>query len=78
TIALNPNTTAVQQAVEAELKEMLRSTSSPGGTVLLSKLNEAVSAATGEIDHAISDPVTDVTHTINQIPTLGTITWLAL
>lgn len=78
TIALNPNTTVVQQAVEAEIKELLRSTSSPGGTVLLSKLNEAVSLASGEIDHVISVPSTDVTHTINQIPVLGVITWLAL
>lgn len=78
TIALNPNTTTVQQAVDAELRDLFRRTTSPGGTVLYSRLNEAVSIATGEIDHTITIPADDVTHTLNQIATVGTITWQTL
>lgn len=76
-ISLNPNTATVQAAVEAQLREYLLNIS-PGGTVLLSKLNEAISIAAGEIDHNITIPGANITHTINQIPVLGTITWSAL
>jgi len=78
TIAINPNNTTVQQAVQEELADLFLRTTSPGGTVLYSRLNEAVSIAQGEIDHSILSPTDDVTHTYDQIATLGTITWQTL
>ena len=76
TIGLTPNTVAVQQAVTAELQDLLRRVARPGGTIFLSQLREAVSVAAGEASHTMTVPSADVTHTAVQIATLGTITWV--
>jgi uncharacterized phage protein gp47/JayE len=75
TIQLTPNTASVQAAVEAELRDLYRREAVPGGTMLLSHQNEAISIATGEIDHILVNPTIDQTYTPGQLPTLGTITW---
>ncbi len=75
TIGLSPNTTAVQDAVEAELEDLLARESEPGGTLLLTHINEAISLAAGEEDHEVVFPVADVTNTWGQLTTIGTITW---
>mgnify|MGYP001301442666 CR=1 FL=1 len=77
TIQLIPNTTTVQAAVEAELRDLLSREAEPGGTILISHLREAISLAAGETDHALISPVADITHTTGQIATMGTITWQA-
>lgn len=74
-ITLTPNTLAVRTAVQAELTDMIRREGKPGGTLLLSHLREAISVAAGETNHVLTAPTADVTHTSNQIPVLGTITW---
>lgn len=75
TIALTPDTTAVRAEVTAELTDLLRREASPGGTILLSHLRQAISTAAGETNHVLSVPSADVTHTSAQIAVLGTITW---
>lgn len=75
TIQLTPNTTTVQAAVEAELRDLLSREAEPGGTILISHLREAISLAAGETDHGLISPVADITHTTVQIATPGTITW---
>lgn len=75
TIALTPNTSAVQAAVQAELEDLLRREAEPGGTILISHIREAISLAAGETNHVLTVPAADVTHTTGQIATLGTITW---
>lgn len=77
-ISLNPNTTAVQQAVTSELQDMLSRVAAPGGTIPISKIREAVSIASGEEDHAINVPAADVLHAVNQIAVMGNITWSTL
>lgn len=77
-IKLSPNSPAVQAAVEAELTDMLRQDAEPGGTILLSRINEAISLAAGEIDHQLVSPAADVTHTTSQIAVLGTVTFSTL
>lgn len=72
---LNPNTAEVKAAVEAELAGMFRREAEPGGTILISHIREAVSIASGEDDHAIVVPAGNVTHTANQMPTLGVVTY---
>lgn len=76
TVALTPNTLAVRTAVTAELTDLLRREARPGGTILLSKLREAISVASGESNHVLSVPSADVTHTAGQMPVLGTLTWV--
>ena len=75
TIALTPNTTAVRDAVRAELTDLIQRETSPGGTILISHIREAISVAAGETNHVLSVPSADVTRTTGQMSTLGTITW---
>lgn len=78
TIQLEPNTAAVQAAVEAELQDLLRREAIPGGTIEWSHLNEAISIAAGEVDHVLVVPAADVAHAPSEIATLGVITWEAI
>jgi uncharacterized phage protein gp47/JayE len=76
TIHLNQgDTTAIRAAVEAELRDMIRRDAIPGGTIYLSRINEAISIATGEYDHTLTVPAANVTHTTGHIATMGIITW---
>lgn len=75
TIDLAPDTADVRAAVTESLKDLLRRTAEPGGTILISKIREAVSVAAGENDNAVTIPSANVTHTAGQIATMGAITW---
>lgn len=76
TVQLTPNTQTVRDAVTAELTDLIRRESEPGGTILLSHIREAISIASGETNHVLSVPAADVTHTPGQMATMGAITWL--
>jgi uncharacterized phage protein gp47/JayE len=83
TIQLNPNTSTVQAAVEAELLDLFRREAqvedgAGSGTVLLSHVREAISVAIGENNHVLTTPVADITLSPGELATLGTITWLTL
>lgn len=75
TIKLQPNNAQVQAAVAAELQDLITRDAVPGGTILISRLREAVSIAAGEENNQIVTPTADVTHTTGQMAVLGTITW---
>jgi uncharacterized phage protein gp47/JayE len=75
TIALTPSSAAVQQAVQAELTDLLRRAASPGGTILRSHITEAISTAAGETDHTLTAPAADVAHGTGEIAVMGAITW---
>ena len=75
TIAVTPNTQAVRDAVTAELQDLITREAEPGGTLLLSRIRAAVSAAAGESNNTVASPTADVTRTLGQITTLGAITW---
>jgi len=80
TIKLAPNTISVQNAVTAEIKDLLLRMSEPGVDIPLSKIREAISVANGENDN---DIVSTTPAAIgNAIPIgnegiaiLGIITW---
>jgi len=69
------DTSATRAAVEAELKDMVRRDAEPGGTIYLSRINEAISVADGEFDHTLISPAANVTHTTGHIAVFGAITW---
>jgi uncharacterized phage protein gp47/JayE len=75
TIQLTPNTAAVQAAVLAELKDLLRHDGEPGGTLLLSHINEAISLAEGETDHILIAPAANVAYAPGEIAVMGAVTW---
>ena len=75
-IAVAPDTTAVKAAVQAELSDLIAREAKPGGTISLSHIRAAISAAAGEDNYTMSAPSADVTNTAGNMTTLGTITWL--
>lgn len=77
-IALQPNTVQVQTAVKAELDDMVLRDAVPGGQILLSRMNEAVSLAEGEEDHALNSPSENFTCAPNEIAVPGIAVWSAL
>lgn len=76
TIAVTPSTAAVKSAIEAELRDFVMREAEPGGTVLWSRINEAISIAAGEFDHELTVPSGDVVYATGHIAVMGTITWL--
>ncbi len=69
------DTSAIRAEVEAELADLIRSEAEPEGTLYLSRINEAISRATGEYDHVLSSPSADVTAASGHVLTMGTVTW---
>lgn len=75
TIALSPDTPEVRAAVLAELADLFTRDSTPGGTLYLSRINEAISIAAGEDHHALLAPVADVVASAGTLARLGAVTW---
>lgn len=76
TIAVVPNTADVKAAVTAELTDLINRESVPGGTLLLSHIRAAISAAIGETNYTMTAPAADVVNATGYMTTLGVITWL--
>lgn len=75
TMAVLPNTTAVQDAVEAELTDLMQREAEPGVTLELWQIRQAIGNAEGLTSYTLATPAADVTHTTNQIATLGVVTF---
>lgn len=83
TISLSPNTSVVQAAVTAELADLFSREAevedgTGSGTMLISRIREAVSIAAGESDNAVTVPAGNITISVGEIATLGTITFASL
>lgn len=82
TLKLAPNTPSVQAAVKAAVADLVRREATPGGTLLVSHLREAISAAVGETDHELVTPTANVPassqdHLITFRADTGTISFLS-
>lgn len=85
-ISISPNSTALQDAIEASIRELYETDAAPGGTMLLSRLNSAIAAA-GPADYAINKitvgvteyaPPTNYTVTKLFVPRVGSFVWSAV
>ncbi|WP_145534003.1 baseplate J/gp47 family protein [Yersinia thracica] len=74
-IRLTPDTAEVRYAVIAELRAMFLRDGIPAGTLAHSRINEAISIATGEYNHVLLSPATDVVLAATELPVVGEITW---
>jgi uncharacterized phage protein gp47/JayE len=74
-ITVYPNTTAVQNAIVAELEDFFLREGGPGETIRLSRLSEAISLADDEEYHNMTSPVADITVGQSEIYALGTVTF---
>lgn len=77
---LSPDTSAIRDAVIAELRDLFRrvgrvSTSSDPFVLRRSKIIEAISIAAGEDHHTLTAPAADVSFSVGNMPTLGTVTF---
>jgi len=77
-ISLNPNTPAVQAAVEASLRDLFEREAAPGTAIPLSHVGEAISLAPGEQDHMTNLTPVDLQPGAGQLLVLGDITWVPL
>lgn len=69
---LEPNTVAVQEAIRAELQDLLFKEGGPDSTLLLSHIRESISRAAGEQNFAISLNA-DLSFAVDEYPVLGSI-----
>lgn len=69
---------AAQEAIEAELNDLFRREATPGGTILISRIREAISTAAGETDHSLTTPSANISlgGDVRKISTVGSITWM--
>lgn len=70
-IRLDPNTQAVRDAVEVEIRDLLAREAALGTNLLISHVREAVSLAAGEHDHTVIAPSANVAISANQIAVAG-------
>lgn len=76
TINISPDSASIRNAVQAQLTDMLYRDGAPGNTIFLSRIQEAISVASGESYHTLTSPSANVTHTPGQMPSMGVITWV--
>ena len=74
-VSVTPDTPAIRAAIEASVTDLLLRETEPGGTLLLSHIREAISAAEGETDHNLTVPAANVVAPQHTILTMGSITW---
>lgn len=76
TIEITPDTSTVRAAVAAELEDLILRQGEPGGTILLSAIQTTIGTSAGVTDYVLTVPAANVTATANQLPSLGSITWV--
>lgn len=74
-IGATPDDGVVQEAIVVELTDLFAREAEPGGTIYLSRMNEAVSLAAGEFDHVIHSPAANIVADPGHLPMLGTVTF---
>ena len=74
-IRLTPDTEAVRAAVTAELRAFLMRDGYPEGELALSRINEAISIATGEYSHQLLLPSENTPIARNALAVLGDVQW---
>lgn len=76
-IRLDPDTSAVRAAVEAQLADLHDREAGLGEGLLISHIREAISGSRGEWDHELVWPIADLPAGANELLTFGGCVWLA-
>lgn len=69
------DTPEIRDAIIAELNDLFLREASPGGTLLISHIREAISIAAGETDHILNAPVANIVAPAGTLLVVGTFTW---
>ena len=75
-LRVTPDTPAIRAAIEAELADFFTRDAEPGGTIYRSRLDEAISLAAGEFQHAVELPDRDFAAAPGAMPMLGSVTFV--
>lgn len=75
TLTIAPDTADNRAAVSAELDDLFTREATPGGTVVIEHIQEAIGVGMGDGDFVLTSPSADVTAGAGHITTLGVITW---
>jgi len=75
-ILLDPDTPEVRAGIEAELRDMLRLETEPGGLLFLSRIYARITAAPGVIHFTLLDPTADVQADPGHILVLGALSFV--
>ena len=75
TLHISPDTVAVRNATLAALALFFQQDAAIGGTIYASRLDDAISSASGEYSHQRTAPAGDVVMGATEIPVLGTVTF---
>lgn len=75
-VRLDPDTSTVRAAVEAQLADLHNREAGLGDTLLVSHVREAISGSKGEWDHELIYPAGDIAPAANQLLTYGGCVWL--
>lgn len=74
-ILLSPSTDDVRAAVVKELNAFMKRDGNPTATLYVSRMNEAISTATGEYSHTMLSPAEDIVLGATELPVSGKFTW---
>ncbi|WP_208948396.1 baseplate J/gp47 family protein [Segnochrobactrum spirostomi] len=77
-VALDPDQVAVRAAVSGAVAAHFATEARIGVLMRLSRLDEAISAASGEYAHRLITPAADIAPAATELPIVGAITWSAL
>ncbi|WP_454843414.1 baseplate J/gp47 family protein [Pseudomonas gorinensis] len=75
-IKLTPDSTALRTAVTQSLAALINDEAGADSTLLISHIRGAINNTAGETDHVLTSPNADVVIAINEVASLGVITWL--
>ncbi|WP_311886737.1 MULTISPECIES: baseplate J/gp47 family protein [unclassified Pseudomonas] len=75
-IRLRPDSSAIRAAVEAQLIDLHNREAGLGSTLLLTHIREAISSATGEVDHDLEWPLANVTAAPSELLIYWGVAWL--
>ncbi|MBV8043415.1 MAG: baseplate J/gp47 family protein [Pluralibacter sp.] len=76
TIALLKDTVEIRAEVVRELNAMMLRDGEPSGKLRKSRIEEAISLASGEVAHQLRVPAKDIPLGQTELPVLGDITWV--
>jgi len=72
---IDPDTAANRSLVEASLRDLVEREGEPGGTLLISRIRNAIGSVEGLSDYALETPTANVSYPVGTLPLWGGVEW---
>lgn len=76
TLDILPETEAIKAKIESAIESVVLAEATPGGSILLTSLDRAISGVGEVTSYRIQSPTDDVAASVGEIFVPGTITWV--